>query len=93
MKPIITMTMNEIIDLAEFAGLTVDRVGFSDDELDAMLCIADCPKDGVHNDGEPGDPNTVSHYRYIAYYDEYPEEGCIGLGPEIEQNRPPHAPR
>lgn len=84
MKPIITLTMREIIDLVEFTGLAVINCeGISEDELDTMFTIADCPPEGVLNDGEPSDPASVSHYGHIVFCTDYPEEGCVGLGPEI----------
>ena len=41
-----------------------------------------CPPEGVKNEGEESDPDSVSHYKHIAYVTEYPEEGCCGLGDE-----------
>lgn len=85
MNPIITLTLHEIIDLAEFAGLVVDRTDFTEDELEAMFTIVDCPPEGILNGGESGDPESRSHYGHFAFCTDYPEEGGVGLGPEIAQ--------
>lgn len=80
----VTLTMREIISLVEFTGLsTINCEGISEDELETLFTVALCPAEGVHNDGEPADPNSVSHYKHIAFCTEYPEEGCVGLGDEL----------
>ena len=80
----LTMTVAEIRDLARFAGLMIDDTTTpDDDELEAEITVKGCPAEGVHNRGEPTDADSVSHYKLIAYFTEYPEEGCIGLGDEI----------
>lgn len=80
----LTLTVAEIRDLARFAGLMIDDTTTpADDELDAEFTIVACPPEGVRNEGEESGPDSVSHYRYGAYSTEYPEEGCIGLGPEL----------
>ena len=83
----ITLTVQQIKDLAEFAGLTLHS-RFEPDEflMQSEITIADCPPEGIRNDGEESDPDSVSHYDYIAYCTDYPEEGCIGLGPEVRPN-------
>jgi hypothetical protein len=83
-KNMLILTVAEIRDLARFAGLMIDdKTSPSNDELDSTIVIRACPPDGVKNEGEPSDPESVSHYRYIAFHDEYPDEGCIGLGDEL----------
>ena len=79
----LVLTMQQIKELAEFTGMVVDSTGFDEDYMQGMYVIADCPAGGVLNDGEPGDPDTRSHYEFIVYCDDCPEEGCVGLGPEI----------
>lgn len=80
----LTMTVAEIRDLARFAGLMIDDTTKpDDDDLETEITVKKCPSDGVRNEGEPSDPDSVSHYRFIAYFDEYPEEGCTGLGAEL----------
>lgn len=84
MNPIITLTMREIIDLVQFTGLAkIDCEGIGEDELETLFTVAPCPAEGVRNDGEPSDPNTLSHYKHIAFCTDYPEEGCVGLGDEL----------
>lgn len=80
----LSLTVAEIRDLAKFAGLTIDHTTPpDDDELETEITIAECPPAGILNDGEPSDPDSVSHYRFLAYCTNYPGEGCVGLGNEI----------
>lgn len=81
----VSLSLNgkQIKDLALFAGFSVNE----DDEsmLDADYVVCECPPEGVRNDGEPEDPDSVSHYALIAYCEDCPEEGCVGLGPELAE--------
>jgi hypothetical protein len=78
----LTLTVRQIADLAEFAGLMVQQPEAEDCETE--ITVRECPPEGITNDGEPNDPNTVSHYAHIAWCTDYPEDGCVGLGPEID---------
>jgi hypothetical protein len=72
------LTVSEIKDLAEFAGLTIDGTNLPDaDDLGTEITIASCPAEGVKDDD-----GKALHYEHVAYMTDYPEEGCIGLGPE-----------
>lgn len=80
----VTLTVAQIADLARFAGLTLAQPPQpTADELEATITVCECPEAGVLLDGEDADPGVAAHYTHIAYYSEYPDEGCIGLGPEI----------
>lgn len=80
----VTLTGDQIADLFCFLGHTLhDDQIIDDDAAETLITITDCPADGVIDD----DGVTRRHYEYIAYYDEYPEEGCIGLGKEIDAAR------
>lgn len=80
----LTMTVAEIRDLARFAGLMIDDTTVpTDDDLETEITVTACPAEGVKNEGEPSDPDSVSRYKHVAYFTEYPEEGCMGLGDEI----------
>ena len=79
----ITLTVLQILELAEFAGIPVSGVALDEFEKVTEIVICDCPPEGITNEGEPGDTESVSHYEFIAYCADCPEEGCIGLGPEI----------
>jgi len=82
----ITLTVQQILDLVEFTGVGVlSLVDVSTDELENEITIAACPVQGIKNEGEPDDPETYSHYDLIAYCADYPEEGCVGLGPELAE--------
>lgn len=83
----LNLTVAEIRDLAAFAGLKIDTaIPAADDEQETEITVAACPPEGVKNEAEPSDPDSVSHYRFIAYCTEYPEEGCMGLGNELPPN-------
>jgi hypothetical protein len=72
-----TLKVSEIRSLAAFVGLVLDeRTEYDEDELETEFTIADCPADFKDEDGEK--PYTCDH---IAYSTEYPEEGCVPLGP------------
>lgn len=79
-----TLTVAEIKDLAECAGLALDKgVSYDADELETEIVVMDCPKAGVlDDDGKP------THYAHIAYFAEYPEEGSYPLGDEVSEPAP-----
>jgi hypothetical protein len=78
----ITLTVAQIKDLAEFAGLTLhSRFNPPRDELDDEITIAACPESGTKDD-----EGNVKHYAYVAYMTDYPEEGCFPLGDEITKD-------
>lgn len=72
----ITLTVREINDLAEFAGLVLDgnRLGPSVDEMEAEISITTEPTECKDDDGK------VERYAHVAYFSEYPDEGCMPLG-------------
>lgn len=75
------LTVAEIIDLARFSGCVLmdeSQRDKSDDETE--IEITECPKDGLmHENDEP----TRRHYAHVASYADYPDEGVMGLGPEL----------
>lgn len=70
------LTIEEIRDLALFAGLTVGDADAS--EMETEICITDCHTEGIFDDN-----GVAKHYAHVAYLEEYPEEGVHGLGREI----------
>lgn len=76
----ITLTVQQIIDLAEFAGLGVDP-----DSADEIM------RDSEHVvlQGEGAwledDNGKRVEYEAIAWSADYPEEGGIGLGAAVER--------
>jgi hypothetical protein len=78
----ITLTVKEIQDLAMFAGIVLDESRRVDEEDgDTPITVGPCPLNGLRDgDGE----EVTRHYRHIAWFEEYPEEGCHGLGEEAE---------
>lgn len=76
------LTISEIKNLAEFAGLQVNVDGM-DDEMDSVLCVVPCPKGELLVD----DVKPVKYEGNIAYFGEYPDEGCVPLGDVIEGER------
>lgn len=78
---IIDLTLQEIIDLAEFSGLTLDKSLLPDPEdLDQVICITRCHKDGLADDD-----GQIQHFNYVMYFEDCPEEGVIPLGMPIEK--------
>lgn len=77
----LTMTIKEIADLAESAGLVLaPDGGLDEDSKDTEITIIDCPKEGVaDDDGKP------TFFKYVAYFTDYPEEGCFPLGDELAE--------
>lgn len=72
-----TMTIKEIYELATFVGLEVQDGGLSDDDMEAEISITPCPPDGLSD----GDNMPKKKYTgNIAYFAEYPEDGCFPLG-------------
>lgn len=76
----LTLTGKEIKDLAEAVGLVIAPHDYTD-ELETEMTIIDCPSNGVLDDG-----GKATHYKYVAYLTEYPEEGSFPLGDEIAAN-------
>jgi len=76
----ITLTVNEIYDLARFAGFPLDEnVKPDEDEGESTITIGDCPDKGLSDEGD----QVCRKYRHAAWSEEYPEEGMVGLGDEI----------
>lgn len=83
MRNCVTLTVAEIQELAEFAGIRVDRSRSPLDDSEMEITIEPCPEEGIaEEDGSRG------HYRHIAYYEDYPEEGAWPLGPHNDQAHP-----
>lgn len=76
----ITINIRELIDLVALAGYDTDTLHAQTDhdEYETAIVIEPCPAAGILNDD-----NQPEHYRLIAYFEEYPEEGCLGLGEKI----------
>jgi len=72
----LTLTIREIKDLAEFAGLVIDDTEVDKDELDLPITI------GRGNRGVQDAPGSRRlFYNHIAWFSDFPEEGVRGLGP------------
>jgi hypothetical protein len=86
----LTLTVDEIADLARFAGLVLDETRCTGpaEEGEIEISVGPCPEGGLYE--EAG--GERKHYRVIAWFDEYPEEGSEGLGPEISSPTPPEPP-
>lgn len=71
------LTVKQILELAEFAGIAIDNDHLPDeDDMDSEFTICEQTGSGLYS----SEDNTVcecTHYVYIA---DYPEEGCIPLG-------------
>ena len=76
---VITLTIAQIKDLVEFAGMSIHPNTLPDeDDLETEFTIRDCPAEGVTDDD-----GVARHYGLIAYCTDYPDEGCMPLGPEL----------
>ena len=73
--PSLTLTMEEIKDLALFAGFRVAPDDLDDDNKDTEITIEAFPEKGIKDDD-----GILTGYRHLAYLDEYPEEGAMPLG-------------
>lgn len=74
------LTIAEIKTLAQCAGLVLTDDSRTDAEQDeAEIAVAVCPEGGLIDTDEA----TVRHYAHVAYFYEYPEEGCVGLGADM----------
>lgn len=69
-----TLTIDEIKDLAQFCGLEVNGE-ITEEDAEVEITVTDCPKGGVKDDDD-----SIIHCRHIAYYEEYPDEGVMPLG-------------
>lgn len=81
-EPNLNLTMEEIRHLAQFCGmvLTEPTPQEKDDERETEIVIAPWPTNGVK-----GDDGMLPPHKHIAYYYEYPEEGCVPLGSPNDQ--------
>jgi hypothetical protein len=70
------LTFEEIRDLALFCGMQVKHA-LDEDEKETEVAITKCPEQGIKNE----DDGSVIRCKHIAYYEEYPEEGVVPLGP------------
>jgi|SRR6185295_11440425 len=78
-EPHLTLTIDEIRDLAQFCGLVVQEPTASEkvEERETEIKIAAWPKKGVWDEEQKC---QVPPHKHIAYFDEYPEEGVLPLG-------------
>ena len=74
------LTLQEIYDLARFAGLPLTEADEpSDDEAEHTFQIGECPPNGLFDETT----GKFVKYNKIAWLEEYPEEGNVGLGPQL----------
>lgn len=76
MSTAIQLTIREIRDLAEFAGLVVMDIDEDSVDLDTELTL--CSDVVLVDDGT----SDERRYRWAAYLTDYPTEGMMGLGEE-----------
>ena len=76
----ITLTVNEIYELACFAGLPLDETDRpAEHEGETTISIGECPEVGLFDEAA----GHNRRYRLAGWFEEYPEDGLYGLGPEI----------
>ena len=81
--PSLTLTMEEIKDLALFAGFRVAPDDLDEDNKDTEITIEVFPEKGIKDDD-----GILTGYRHLAYLAEYPEEGAMPLGTSNDQAHP-----
>ena len=70
------LTVREIKELAEFAGLSLHGDSNADD-MDSEISITTEPMECIDDNGK------VERYAHVAHFADYPEEGCMPLGEPI----------
>lgn len=72
-----TLTVEEIRHLAQFCGMVITppTAKEKEDERETTIVIAQWPEKGVKDDD-----GMLPHHKYVAYLEEYPEEGVVPLG-------------
>lgn len=78
-----TLTIDQIRGLAMFCGMVIQGNLTEQeytDEKETQISIVSDPEAGEIIVSDEG---VNRRYLHIAYYDEYPEEGCCPLGDEI----------
>lgn len=76
-----TLTVAEIVDLAQFAGLVLNsNFTPTDEDLETEIELRECPAQGAWDEEEQRGIKT----RFVAVMAECPEEGCMPLGPELK---------
>lgn len=78
-EPHLTLTIAEIRDLAAMCGIVMTDATDKEkeDERETEITITPWPACGIKD--ENGQPYTQAH-KHLAYFEEYPEEGCVPLG-------------
>ena len=71
-----SLTGKQIMELAEFAGFIIDDNSKQEDQLESEITILQ-DKEGMEVKDEDSEVMSISDC--IAYFSEYPEEGCIDL--------------
>ena len=70
-----TLTCAEIVDLVKFCGLRLMEEPDEEEKL-TEVTIQTWPETGVKDAGT----TLLQPHKYIAYLEDYPEEGCVPLG-------------
>ena len=79
------LTIAEIRDLAQFAGLVLtDQCKADTSDNESKIAVEDCPEGGLIDT----DAARVCRYAHVAYFADYPDEGSHGLGPELPNPHP-----
>ena len=80
----VTLSVLEIFDLAAMAGLKIEASAGEDDE-ETEVTITPCPASGVIDEEDDGKAKgEPKHYKHVAYFEEYPEEGVCPLGAALD---------
>ena len=75
MVNVMRLTGKEILDLAEYAGFSIEKSAIDDDVMEQEFCVSSCPEGGVLN--ENGVPEKYAH---IVTCDGCDANECVPLG-------------
>jgi len=78
----VDLTAEEIADLAEYAGFTINRKDITEDELETLYTVTACPFSEIKESQD-----VMRPYSHIVYLTESPDEGIAPLGGEGEKLR------
>ncbi|AZZ92786.1 hypothetical protein EUZ85_19480 [Hahella sp. KA22] len=79
----LNLTIQQVGELAQHSGYNVNYSDIDKNEREQLVCVADGPRGGLNDDdGKP------IHFSHIMWFEEIPEEGCIGLGEELPDPPP-----
>ena len=86
MATVITLTVEQIIELAEMCGLCVEpnTIPEDEDELETEIDIRYNPEGFLVRDEDDSEGDTAEHFTHITYFSDDYDLGCSPLGKSLE---------